>query len=469
MNNSSNFNPKLISLFTGAGGLDIGLEQAGFQTVCANEIEPYACSTLKLNKVLCSLNDTEFHKWFDEQLEQRCYKQLPGIEADKLKNRVQQAVGAYKYLGHANILERDIRTVKSDELLSICGLKTGELDLVAGGPPCQPFSRAGKRENVDCDTGKLFKEFVRIVNDIKPRWFLFENVKGLVITKADVALIVCDNCKTESVAPFEMRESDNNKDEIKSVCPNCSSTKTSLIWRKQRGGSLEIILNEFNSIGYKCHWKILNAADFGAPQSRERLFIVGSRDNEQFTWPEPTHGENKVRPQKPQIAFTFEENTLKPWETMYEALWADGHWKYGKLDTKKAVLWVKNVVRPHDEPVTWSLKRVAPTIGAHQGAKLAVAPYGVPEEQLLRQQWHVLGRRQGDNPPVFVEHEYLTDEELLRIQTFPRSWYLYGTRMQRAFQIGNAVPPVLGLAVGKSVMNAIRASNLETSQKRKAV
>jgi DNA (cytosine-5)-methyltransferase 1 len=83
---------------------------------------------------------------------------------------------------------------------------------------------------------------------------------------------------------------------------------------------------------------------------------------------------------------------------------------------------------------------------------------GVPAEQLARQQWHVLGKRQGDTAPVFVEHEYLTDEELLRLQTFPLSWYLHGTRMQRAFQIGNAVPPVLARAVGGAVYSAAMGS-----------
>ena len=139
---------------------------------------------------------------------------------------------------------------------------------------------------------------------------------------------------------------------------------------------------------------------------------------------------------------------------MYDALWRKGQSRYGKLNLKKAVLWVKNVVRPHAEPVTWPLTRVAPTIGAHQGAKLALAPFGVPQEQLRRQQWHTLGRRQGDLPPVFVEHEYLTDEELLKLQTFPGDWYLFGTRMQRASQIGNAVPPCLARHVGSAILEA---------------
>ena len=79
----------------------------------------------------------------------------------------------------------------------------------------------------------------------------------------------------------------------------------------------------------------------------------------------------------------------------------------------------------------------------------------MPEDQLKRQQWHVLGRRQSDLPAVLVEHEYLSDEELLKLQTFPLGWYLYGTRMQRAFQIGNAVPPVLARAMGQALFMAI--------------
>ena len=78
----------------------------------------------------------------------------------------------------------------------------------------------------------------------------------------------------------------------------------------------------------------------------------------------------------------------------------------------------------------------------------------MPEEQLFRQQWHTLGRRQGDTPPVDVKHEYLSDLELLKLQSFPDYWYLFGTRMQRAFQIGNAVPPKLGEVVGRAILKA---------------
>ena len=225
-----------------------------------------------------------------------------------------------------------------------------------------------------------------------------------------------------------------------------------------KGGSLTVILNEFEKIGYTCTWKVLNAADFGVPQIRERLIVVGSRDGEAFSWPRPTHSSQAFETNE-QLSLFSQASTLKPWVSMRTAVWNKGHDRFGNLDSKRAVLWVKNVVRPHDEPVTWSLDRPSPTIGAHQAAKLAIAPDGVPQAQLLRQQWHVLGKRQGDTPPVPVHHALLSDKELLKLQTFPESWYLYGTRMQRAFQIGNAVPPILSKALGEAIVQASSAKD----------
>jgi DNA (cytosine-5)-methyltransferase 1 len=449
--------PTMVSLFSGVGGLDLGLEQAGFQTLLANEIEPFACESLRLNRVLRSLNENDFEDWFKKVvLSQRCYKSLPATEAARLKERLLSALRSQEhYLDHADIVEKDVRDLTAGELLTRIGMKPGELDLIAGGPPCQPFSRAGKRELVDCDKGQLFMEFVRLVEGARPRWFIFENVKGLVIHKADVASFLCPKCGTNSISDFTLRDELKNVETHSYTCKKCGyEGPHSVLWENRRSGSLEIIENEFRNIGYTCVSKVLNAADYGAPQLRERLIIIGSRDGERIEWPTPTHGDLSNQVVRPLTLFD-KPNPLKPWQTLNSALYDCGHWQYGDLDPKRAVLWVKNVVRPHDEPVTWSLDRPAPTIGAHQAAKLAIAPLGVPEEQLARQQWHVLGRRQGDTAPVAVKHEYLSDEELLTLQTFPVSWYLHGTRMQRASQIGNAVPPLLARAVGSVLMKAM--------------
>lgn len=442
---------KLVSLFAGAGGLDLGLEEAGFTTVAANEINPEACETLRKNKELVNLGPVETETFIQEAHQQKSYRKYDTDFLDRLKLMPKK-----KVLQQAKVVEGDIREVASSDLYD-----KGDLYLVAGGPPCQPFSKAGKQRSLDCTkNGDLFYEFVRIVKELNPRWFLFENVKGITFTRTDVLYYKCDNCHSFYIAPFKERQ-DWKKESIARInCENCLSHNVTPFVKNEKGGSLKIIINEFEKAGYKCYSKVLNAADYGAPQSRERLIIVGSRDGLRFSWPKPTH-EN---PKSKSIQQSFFEDSLPGWVSMYDALWSNGHWKYGDLDKDKAVLWVKNVVRPHDEPVTWSLDRISPTIGAHQGAKLAIAPKGVPEKQIFRQQWHSIGRRQSDTPPVPVLHEYLSDEELLKLQTFPAWWYLHGTRMQRAFQVGNAVPPILAKAIGKSIIESENQNQTYDSQ-----
>lgn len=444
----------LVSLFTGAGGIDLGLEEAGFTTLVANDVEDYACRTLLANKERASPSEG-FDSWLKRQLDQRCYKSASQAELSELRTRLELNPLPTAYLAEAAILQRDIRALPSEEILEVTRSKPGAIDLVAGGPPCQPFSRAGKRQNVETADGRLFLEFVRVVTDLRPRWFLFENVRGLAQTSTDVLHLSCDSCGLVSMPRFATRHRLAGVAGAVPTCSQCLSAKGQMHWKSVRGGSLDIILNEFRLAGYECTWRILNAVDYGAPQFRERLIIVGSRDGETFEWPRLTHFKPTTGGQ---AALPLWDSSIPtPWRTVADTLWLNGHPRYGTIDNSRAVLWVKNVVRPHDEPVTWTLARPAPTIGAHQAAKLALAPRGVPEEQLARQQWHVLGRRQGDNPPVPVEHAYLCDEDLLRLQTFPAGWFLYGTRMQRAFQIGNAVPPILSRALGQAIIAASRA------------
>lgn len=438
----------LISLFTGAGGLDLGLEMAGLNTIIANEIEAHACETLRKNKVICDLSDNELDNFIEKSLEQRCFSKVSEKEKKQFFERIKKNKIKTKFLQDCNIIEGDIRNIPSLEFTKL--INGADVFCIAGGPPCQPFSKAGKQKSLDCEkNGDLFYEFVRLVRDIKPKWFIFENVKGITFTKTDVIYQLCNSCGHKGIAPFNIRQDFDNLKNHK-LCEKCASTNTEWDTINEKGGSLKIIVNEFKKIGYKCSFNALNAADFGAPQIRDRLFIVGSRDGANFIWPEATHS-SKINGS---LDIFSPEKNLKPWVTMKDVLWKETHPVYGRFSQEQARLWVKNVVRPHDEPVTWALDRPSPTIGAHQGAKLAFAPYGVPEKQLYRQQWATQGRKQGDTPPVPVEHEYLSDKELLLLQTFPEWWYLHGTRMQRAFQIGNAVPPVLAKAMGEALIKS---------------
>jgi DNA (cytosine-5)-methyltransferase 1 len=123
---------KVISLFAGAGGLDIGFENAGFEIAVAIESDPSCCNTLRKNN-------------------------------PKLK-----------------VIERCIEDVPSSEIMEVAGLKPLEAALVIGGPPCQPFSLAGNREGLNDPRGKLLLEFIRIIRETLPKGFVLENVKGLL-------------------------------------------------------------------------------------------------------------------------------------------------------------------------------------------------------------------------------------------------------------------------------------------------
>ena len=447
-------NYKVISLFAGVGGLDIGLEQAGFDSVAANELEAYACESLRMNKILSNLNENDIDKFIAKALSQRSLASMSETEKKLFFERLSKHPKGKRYLQNCEIVEGDIRNIPSNTFRNI--LNGEEPYCIAGGPPCQPFSKAGKQKSLDCaKNGDLFFEFVRVVKDLSPRWFLFENVKGITFTKTDVIYAYCNDCHMKSIAPFSVRQ-DFLKEISPSACEACYSGNTVYHSVNEPGGSLKIIINEFEKIGYKCSAKVLNAADFGAPQIRERLFIVGNRDGVNFEWPQPTHRKSHNRSSTIDLFEGY--GAARPWVTMKDAIWPNYHSVYGEFDDR-ARLWVKNVVRPHDEPVTWNFDRPSPTIGAHQAAKLAFAPEGVPEKQLVRQQWATKGRKQGDTPPVKVEHEYLSDEELLKLQTFPSWWYLHGTRMQRAFQIGNAVPPLLGRVMGEAIIKIGKSEN----------
>jgi DNA (cytosine-5)-methyltransferase 1 len=429
---------KAISLFSGQGGLDIGIENAGYEVLCAIENNKFACETLRQNRLIANMKKSDFVSWFESHMGQRCFASWSEKEKRILYDRLAIGVGKRAHFSDTEVIEEDIRKVDADALMKSLKIKKGQLDLIMGGPPCQSFSRSGKRESIEDERGQLFLDFARFVNVFRPRWFIFENVKGITMTKTNVPVCKCRECKNEFTPAFSEYLAHNRK---AVPCNECGSHDVSLIEKPDiRGGAVEIIVSEFESLGYKCETFILDAAAFGAPQFRERFFIVGSRDGEKYSQPVPTRIVNGRQ------ADFFSGNNAPV--TLWEALFKDKNpYHHPNIDPEKAVLWVKNVVRPHDEPVTWTLHRPAPTIGAHQSAKLAIAPFGVPEKQIERQQWHTLGRRQGDTPPVPVVHTYLSDEDLLKLQTFPSYWFVAGTRMERAFQIGNAVPPVLAEAV----------------------
>ena len=199
-------NRDVISLFSGAMGLDIGLSKAGLNIVIGQDFDPACVATMRAN-------------------------------------------------GH-KVLGGDIREINEAALLEQTGLAQGEPFLICGGPPCQPFSTAGKRLGINDPRGSLFMDFIRMIDYIRPRFFIMENVKGIM---------------SAPLKHMPLAERDKNDPE------------------QHLGTVLDVILSEFDKLGYKTVYGILDAVNYGVPQFRERFVLIGSRDNENIFLPFPTH------------------------------------------------------------------------------------------------------------------------------------------------------------------------------------
>ena len=222
-----------ISLFSGCGGLDIGFAQAGIETRVMIEFDHSCCETLRHNWLWENLkNRRNGHyenkdgtpigedgakigkvKWVDDELEFK--------NKEDMKKRLD-----WYHDNEPVIMERDIKEVTTEEILKTAKLEIGQCSIISGGFPCQGFSLAGKRK-VDDPRNALYQEFVRIVNEAKPAMIFSENVPGLV--------------------------------------------------SMQKGETINRICEDFAECGYDIIWDILNAANFGVPQHRKRVILIGKR------------------------------------------------------------------------------------------------------------------------------------------------------------------------------------------------
>jgi len=338
---------RYVSLFSGAGGLDIGLERAGLVPISFCEIEKEFCGTLESNQgwIHCDQKD---------------------------------------YLGTAKVINSDIRELSHRDLCA-----EDDLDLIVGGPPCQAFSSSGKQLSVLDPRGALVTEFYRIVDAIKPRMFLFENVRGLVTARD------------------------------KSGDP---------------GGVITELIHILEGIGYSCRTTLLNAADYGAYQRRVRCFILGSRKGEAPLFPEPE----------------FEKSPglfLEEWRSLEEflSIYADSYKDNFTYPSKKLA---KDLRTIQSGSGIKSPGKVEPTRpGGHWGYRQGtfVADLSLPARTVTGSssqdwvRWEGILRR-------------LTFAEVKLLQGFPEDWVVQGTKAQRYKQIGNAVPTIFGEILGKIIV-----------------
>lgn len=360
----------IISLFSGALGLDLGLERAGFRLSLALEINEAAINTIKLNRPT-----------------------LP-------------------------LITRTIKRTSTKEILSKAGLKPGDVTIVSAGPCCQSFSTAGKRLSVS-DTeagGTLFRSFCRIVLEARPRFFVMENVKGVLS------------------AAVKHRPLDKRGAGFPPL------TKQELL-----GSALKLILRELARLDYYVVFGLLNAADYGVPQKRWRVIFIGSRDGEDIWLPPPTHRDPSS--DKP--------DRLSRWVTLRQGL--DGVRPKDWYEFSEERLKFLRRLEPGQNWRDLPRKLQSRALGA------AFRSWGGRTGFCRRLSW--------DDPcPTLTtapdgrattlchptEDRPLSVEEYAELQQFPRKWRFSGSVRQKYIQIGNAVPLGLGDAIGQMLRKTMK-------------
>ena len=330
------YKPKVVELFAGCGGMAHGLERAGFDSILLNEIDKDACNTLKANRPY------------------------------------------WKVYNH------DVRHISFEPF-------RGDVDLLAGGFPCQSFSYAGKGLGFEDVRGTLFYEFARAINECKPKMFVAENVRGII--------------------------------------------------KHDGGRTFDTVLRTFDELGYTMlHSDVLNAADYGVPQKRERVFLVGVANEyaDEVDW---------VSPRKMSTQMTL-------WDALHSG-----------------VMYHNDVPDSVGDSYSEAKKKVMELVPA--GGCWRDLPVEV-QKSYMKKSYYSTGGRTGiakrlswyKPAPTLttspsqkqterchpVETRPLTTREYARIQSFPDEWTFKGSKSSIYKQIGNAVPVRLAEAVGSSIL-----------------
>lgn len=367
--------PTFIDLFSGAGGMSLGFEQAGFQPVAAVEIDPIHAAAHEFNFPMCKT------------------------------------------------IARSVTAVKAKDLLDIEALNGKAPDVVIGGAPCQGFSMIGQRA-LDDPRNQLVNHFVRIVRDTKARYFVFENVKGLTVGKH----------------------------------------------RK----FLDEIVEEFQHSGYQVRlkWQVLNARDFGTPQDRKRLILMGARKGEMLPdYPLPLDTTPTCLdaladiPDAESFAELETSDTVSTWK-----------WETPQSDYAREMRCVSNNAWHFGHVREWTPEELTASMRTNH-TDISRRRFGETEEGKVEpvSRFFKLPRKGVSNTlragtdsargaftsPRPIHYEYnrcVTVREMARLHGFPDWFRFHTTKWHGARQIGNAVPPPLARAVAGEILKAMNAN-----------
>lgn len=388
----------VVSLFSGAGGLDLGIKQAG-------------------------KGRFDFRAWVESD---------PDCQRTLLQNRL----ATDKRGG----LFGDIETVSPEGLMRAARLSTGETFLLAGGPPCQAFSTAGLRGSVQTAEGRVVHAYFSMVRQLQPRFFLFENVRGLLSAALEHVPLI------DRTHPKEIAEREEN-----------------------RLGSVlnQLVLPSFARLGYEVIYGLLCSADYGTPQVRHRVFILGSRDREfsagvfkkltsrsltTMDIAPPTH--HKLAPYNP----------IRPWTTLREGI---GHLSQEAPAPEDCYTYSAEraaIFRRIPAGRNWKYVRDNPARFPKSYLNLimgnAISSGGGKEGFWRRLSWDQPAPTLTAQPQQLAsslchpDHERpLSIPEYAALQDFPESYRFVGSKSSRYRQIGNAVPVRMARAVAASILS----------------
>jgi DNA (cytosine-5)-methyltransferase 1 len=371
--------PTAIDLFCGAGGLSEGLRQAGFAIVAGNDIDAFAGATFAAT-----------HR-------------------------------------EAKFISGSIRDLSADDFLRATGLQKGELDCLAGGPPCQGYSVYNHQRGMHDERSHLFREYLRIVEGLLPKWLVMENVTGIMSAG--------------------------------------------------EGEAFQAVLAGIKSLGYSVEARILRAEEYGIPQERRRVVFIGNRLGLPVVWPSKTHGEG-LRPfttiadalsDLPRLENGEDRGVLayrvKP-QSDYQA-----ELRHGSKE-------VHNHSAPRLGKMNIDRMQFIPQGGSWRDIPFDLLPAGMKRakrsdhtKRYGRMRWEGLSctvlTKCDIHWGAYIHPEQdrsITVREAARIQSFPDWFHFEGPRTEQFVQVGNAVPPMLGRKIGEAILEACEGSSAIVSE-----
>ena len=389
----------VLELFGGCGGLGYGFHKLGFNIVACNEYDSQIAETYKYN-----FPDT-------------------------------------------NVIVGDITNKKIKE--EIYGVfKSTSCDVVLGGPPCVAYSMSGKRNSRD-PRGQLFKDYVEIVGKLKPQVFIMENVKGILTMMHDKPTLTPEekmiadqyyNIEKEKEAILEEKKNISFNNDIGSEKSKLNTQKLKEVNKKLtkmkkqipifRMKLTDIIQNKFNDIGYTVKMKLLNSANYGVPQKRQRVIFIGTRSDVGIDVLFPTETHNR----------DGNDGKLK-WVSVKEAI--------GDLKDIPEDKSIQQIYTNHTDKF---IKKIENTPqGNSVNPKYTEAFFRCDEDKPS----NTVKENHGG---VFIHYEknrVMTPRELARLQSFPDDFIFKGPKSSMLVQLGNAVPCGLSRAIAEEVMNSL--------------